>query len=190
VLEKMSTLQNTVAALKDLAETSRDIHATFDKGARGLESDIVSQLGAIGRFDNQQRRIESLQGRIHGGRTKIKSLSERIDLVRDRMETWERADKEWQERTRKRLRVIWTVMSVVFLAVVCLFLGIRYSSGPEWNHGLKASDEAGRALPPAELLNASKPGQILEDDDTGSSRTLPWEKRGDDGERLRAFDEL
>jgi hypothetical protein len=186
VLEKMSTLQNTVAALKDLAETSRELHETFDKGARGLESNIVSRLGAIGRFEKQQQRIQSLQGRIHGGRSKIQALSERVDVVRERMEGWEKADKQWRERTRKRLRVIWTVMSVVFLVVMCLLVGVRYTSGQGWDHELVPA--GGRRAVPPELLNGSN---IQEDnDDDRSTRTLPWGKRGDDGERLRAFDEL
>lgn len=187
VLEKMSGLQNTVTALKDLAETSRDIYGSFERDSQGLEHDIVTQLSAVGQFNEQQGTIESLQSRITSGRQKIQSLSQRVDTVRERIEGWERGDAEWQEMTRKRLKLIWTVMVVITVAMILLFLGVKFTgedadlapwSAPEMATSLMGSPNVSEfALPPGE-------------EDGGTDRTLVWRTPLDNGERLRAFDEL
>lgn len=113
-------------ALKELAGLSRDMNHTFTSEATELVTDTSSQLDAFGQFEDQQQRIETLQGRVHVGRDKIKGLSERVDRVKERIERWERADREWQERTRKRLRVIWVVTSVVVFLVLLLVVSAQY----------------------------------------------------------------
>ena len=127
VLEKMSALQNNIAALKDLAVTSHQLYRTFDKESQGLESDIVRQLSAVGQFGGQQSKIDSLQSRIRVGRERIRSLSSRVEAVRVRIESWERADGQWQEKTRKRLRIIWSVMSVILTTLIAVLVGINYT---------------------------------------------------------------
>ncbi|EQK98387.1 hypothetical protein OCS_05900 [Ophiocordyceps sinensis CO18] len=103
VLEKMSTLQNTVTAMKGLAEGLRDLCDGFDNDSRALESDTVSQLAALGRFEEHESKISSLQDRVRQGRARMQSLTDRVDVVRERIEGWERADRDWQGKTRKRL---------------------------------------------------------------------------------------
>lgn len=186
VLEKMSGLQNTVIALKELAETSRDIYGSFDKDSQGLENDIVTQLGAVGQFDEQQSTIESLQTRITTGREKIQSLSQRVDTVRERIEGWERGDKAWQETTRRRLRLVWTVMVAVTLALILLFLGVTYrAENTDFAPGV---GEMAASLMGS--TNGSGHAQPPHEHDDGTDRTLVWRTPVDDGERLRAFDEL
>lgn len=183
VLEKMSGLQSTVVALKELAETSRDIYGGFETDSRSLENDIVTQLSAVGRFDEQQKTIESLQGRITDGRQRIQGLSTRVDTVRERIEGWERSDKAWRESTRRRLKLIWTVMVVVTVAVVALFLGVKYTAE---DAGLAPADAAEMAG----ALNMSSFAPPPYEDDSKMNRTLVWRTPLDDRDRLRAFDEL
>lgn len=190
VLEKTSALQNTVVALTDLAEASRDIQVGFEKVSRELETDILKQLRAVGRFDAQQRTIESLQSRIHKGRDKIDALTGRVDVVRERIETWERADKAWQERTRKRLKITWTVMSVIFLLIVTLFLTITFTPDSLAHPGAVAMNTARNTTADGESTNRSKFTHQLAKDDSGSDTKLVWKTAMDDGERLRVFDEL
>lgn len=127
LLEKLSALQGTVAALKELAEGSERLSSTFSNEADELVTDTSSQLDEFGQFEDQQKRIESLQGRIHAGRERIKALSGRVDAVSERIESWELADREWQERTRKRLRAVWVVTLVVVFLVLSLFFGAQYA---------------------------------------------------------------
>ncbi|KAG7293145.1 hypothetical protein NEMBOFW57_003191 [Staphylotrichum longicolle] len=126
VLEKLNALQNTVAALKDLAEQSSQLNSTFSSEADELVTDVSAQLDAFEQFDDQQKRIESLQNRIEAGRELIRSLSERVDAVSERIESWGRADREWQEKTRKRLKAVWIVTSVVVFLVLSLLIGSQY----------------------------------------------------------------
>lgn len=210
VLEKMDALQNTITALRDLADTSHDIYGTFEKDSRDLEHEIVSQIGALGRFEDQQSRIESLQSRIEGGRERIGVLSQRVEVVRERVEGWEEADREWQEKTRKKMKLIWSTTMLIVLAVVLLFVGMKHSMA-----GSTSSKEpTGVPLPDADrmsrLPNTSKPlspldskgklGKLGVRDDARDStardeiadlqETLDGRRRVVDGERLRALDEL
>ncbi|KAK0624678.1 hypothetical protein B0T17DRAFT_530791 [Bombardia bombarda] len=140
VLERLGALQSTMMALKELAGLSRDMATTFSADAQELTADISAQLDAFGQFEDQQQRIEALQGRVHVGRDRIRALSERVDVVRERIERWERADREWQERTRKRLRIVWVLTSVVVVFVLLLVLSAQYA--PE--SLMEGRDAAGR----------------------------------------------
>ncbi|KAF9879890.1 hypothetical protein CkaCkLH20_02701 [Colletotrichum karsti] len=127
VLEKKTLLHNTISAIKELAVASRRLTGEFEREAEEMAKDVDGQLATFGRFNEQEQRIEALQGRIEKGRTRIQGLGERVDLVRRRIEGWERADREWQEKTRKRLRIVWIVMSVVFAVLILLFIGVQYA---------------------------------------------------------------
>ncbi|KAK3310182.1 uncharacterized protein B0T15DRAFT_27907 [Chaetomium strumarium] len=129
LLDKLSTLQSTVAALKELADLSRQLNNSFSAEAEELVVDVGSQLDSFGQFEDQQKRIESLRDRIHAGRKRIRSLSERVDAVSERIENWERADREWQEKTRKRLKTVWIVVTVVIFSMLFLFVGSQYVNG-------------------------------------------------------------
>ncbi|POR32659.1 Uncharacterized protein TPAR_07162 [Tolypocladium paradoxum] len=185
VLEKMSTLQNIVMAMKDLADTSRELCETFDKASRDLESDITGQLIAVGRFDDQQTRISGLQSRIHEGRAKIQSLTSRVDVVRERIEGWERADRAWQERTRKRLKIIWSATSIVTILIIALAVGVNYSSTDL--DGMDGDPSEAASLGWLNMSNQSRPST---EDGGETGRALLWKTPLTDGEQLRVFDEL
>lgn len=69
--------------------------------------------------------MQALQDRVHGGRERIAALSARVDVVRQRVEKWERADREWQERTRRRLKMMWGVLFGLGLVLLVLYWGAR-----------------------------------------------------------------
>lgn len=64
--------------------------------------------------------MQELAQRVQAGRAKIQGLGERVDTVKRRVEGWERAEGEWQEKTRRRLRVLWILMSVMVGVMVGL----------------------------------------------------------------------
>ncbi|KAH6898292.1 hypothetical protein B0T10DRAFT_103090 [Thelonectria olida] len=187
VLEKMSTLQNTVAALKDLALTSRNIHNDFDRDSKEIENDIAGQIASFGQFEDQQASIESLQTRIQDGRAKIHSLSDRVDVVRRRVESWDRLDKESQESTRRRLKAIWICMSIVTLAIILIyFFGAHYTPPRSSRIGTETRVAESIIESRKEAGHTEVPGESHEDDDGTYLRKRPV----DGGERLRVFDEL
>ncbi|KHN96328.1 uncharacterized protein MAM_05914 [Metarhizium album ARSEF 1941] len=185
VLEKMSTLQHTVLALKDLAESSRDLCESFDKDARELENDIICQLGAAGHFEEQQRRISTLQNRIQEGRDKIQALASRVEVVQARVESWEQADRRWQEKTRKRLKIIWSVTTVLALIIIAFMVGMNYANvggqSGRWGNSSMSPN-----IPPWLTTLSSHHGESTQE----SGRRLLWKAPVRDQEGLRAFDDL
>ncbi|KXJ95308.1 hypothetical protein Micbo1qcDRAFT_157186 [Microdochium bolleyi] len=123
-LERLGTLQQTVVALKELASMSNELAYNFKHDAGELINEIETQVTPFGELDEHQERITSLQGRIGVGREKAKGLSDRVDRVRERVEGWEAADKMWQQRTRKRLKVIWgVIVTATIVMLLLVFLG-------------------------------------------------------------------
>ncbi|XXG94598.1 rRNA-processing protein cgr1 [Hypoxylon texense] len=127
VLEKLNMLQGTITDLKELAGMSQELDESFKVESQELVTELEQQIDSFGQFDDQQKRILELRGRIHAGRDRVDTLSRRVDVVRERIEGWERADMEWQERTRKRLKIIWIIMSVLIFSLVLLLIAAQYA---------------------------------------------------------------
>ncbi|KAK4136507.1 hypothetical protein BT67DRAFT_416608 [Trichocladium antarcticum] len=194
VLTKLSTLQSTIPALEELAQLSSELNGNFSIDAEELVTDIGSQLDAFGHFEDQQKRIESLQSRIHAGRGLIRGLSERVDAVSGQIESWERADREWQEKTRKRLKAGWVVTSVVIFLVLALFVGAQYvPEGLEGSTARRASDGLntlrGAAAAKADALWNSRDAERPETSNSPAN-TMTTESPSVAAEFIRAFDEL
>ncbi|KAK3900929.1 hypothetical protein C8A05DRAFT_16820 [Staphylotrichum tortipilum] len=189
VLEKLGTLQATIVALKELAEHSRDLSSTFDADSRELVGEISAQLDAFDRFEDQARRITSLQSRINTGRELVRSLSARVDAVSERVEGWGRADREWQEKTRRRLKVVWVVTLGVAVLVLSLFIGAQYVSEGLEETTARAGLETlrggeGTEVRVVEGVEGQGGGVVMvnETEAPGVSSALP--------DMLRVFDEL
>ncbi|KAK6954466.1 hypothetical protein Daesc_004433 [Daldinia eschscholtzii] len=127
VLERLGMLQNTIVSLKELTTMSQKLDESFRTESQGLVDELEQQAKSFGHFDDQQRRIEELQGRIHAGRDMVETLSKRVDVVRERIEGWERADLEWQEKTRKRLKIIWIITSVIIFSLILILVVAQYA---------------------------------------------------------------
>ncbi|KAH9909379.1 hypothetical protein F4778DRAFT_776531 [Xylariomycetidae sp. FL2044] len=192
ILEKLSKLQNTVVSLKELAAMAQELNEAFKTESQGLVDEIEAQLQSFGQLDDQQQRIQDLQGRIHVGRKKVEALSKRVDVVRERIEGWERADREWQERTRKRIRIIWMVMLVLLFVPALVFFGAQYAGSAfdvtaitelasENTHGGSRVDEAAK--------NQSRSAADITDELRQALSQRKTVTHADD-EVFRAFDEL
>ncbi|KAL7909210.1 hypothetical protein GGI35DRAFT_374057 [Trichoderma velutinum] len=192
LLEKTSSLQVMVKALKDLAQASCDLQEGFDMAARELETDVEEQLRGIGHFESQQSTIETLQSRIHLGRQTADKLAERVDVVRKQIEGWERADRAWQEKTRKRLRLIWAALSILVCIVGLLFMASSYNS----RGGIAQNDSGARgawrnATPEFKGQHQSVERVLAaNNNDDKPETTRAWETPLADDELLRVFDEL
>ncbi|KAK8048916.1 hypothetical protein PG994_010646 [Apiospora phragmitis] len=205
VLEKLSTLQSTLVAMKELACMSQETNEVFKKDAQDLVTEVETQLDSFGQFDEQEERIEALKGRILLGRQKVQSLSERMDRVHARVENWEKADKDWQERTRKRLRVVWIITSIVLFLVVGVLLAAQY--GPsvdvpalseivsdsipdamaDFVSGNKQSEDMSV---PGGIANTTRASEHLEEEVRAALNRTRHEGSPADEAVLRAFDEL
>ncbi|KAI0021449.1 hypothetical protein F4780DRAFT_770164 [Xylariomycetidae sp. FL0641] len=193
VLERLSMLQNTIVAMKELAGMSQELGKTFESESQGMMSEVETQLSSFDQLDGQQKRITELQGRIYTGRERVQALSHRVDVVRQRIEGWERADRGWQERTRRRLKKLWMFTLVIALAMVLLFVGAQYapsSMDVTMVTELGSGNTGGRALQDgmAENQSSSSAAAMAEE-----VREALSQRRGDsarENEVFRAFDEL
>jgi len=193
VLEKLGTLQNTIVALKELAGLSREMNLAFTTEAEELVTDVGSQLDGFGQFEDQQRRIEKLQSRISAGRDRIKILSKRVDVVGERIENWENADKEWQERTRKRLKAVWVVTSILLFIFLALFLSVQYAPESLENATMRLANDSLNTLRNVTGSNTSQ--SWAKSKASGSESQDATNGRGTEdltspSDLLRVFDEL
>jgi hypothetical protein len=155
--------------------------------------DIEIQLDNFEEFREQERRIGDLEHRVETGREKAHMLGDRVELVKQKIERWERVEGEWQERTRKRLKIIWVVM-VVILVVICGGVAFQYApartQGPGTLHGFNISNIAANMSEiPKILSNETRSLKRSSFDALEQLRRAPVEDLEDDP-RLRAFDEL
>ncbi|KAI2468055.1 hypothetical protein F4781DRAFT_399753 [Annulohypoxylon bovei var. microspora] len=191
VLEKLGTLQGAIIALKELAGMSQELEGNFKTESQGLVNELEQQADSFGHFDDQQKRIEELQGRIHEGRGKVEALSKRVDVVRDRIESWERADMEWQERTRRRLTIIWIITSIAIFSLILLFVGAQYIPSEDTSALTISATSNGQGQPDISEAagNHSKNVAAMVDE---VRQALNTRKGGEPVEDnvLRAFDEL
>jgi len=178
--------------MKELAGMSEEITKNFTSESRALENEIQSQVSVYEQAEDQKKRIQHFQARIYAVRDKVHGLSKRVDAVRNRIEGWERADKEWQERTRKRLKVLWIVILTAVLVLMFLFLGTQYSSSaidPDnlTETGLRKPERA--TVVENLVTNSSKSASAMAEE----IREELARKRSQgavEGEALRVFDEL
>lgn len=197
VLEKMGTLRSTIQGLKELALQSRETSESFGREAAEIKDEVDKQIHGFNNFQEHEERIRVLRTRVDVSRDKISSLGRRVDVVRDMVEGWERADKEWQERTRRRLMVIWGITSAVISILVLLYYGAQYGgSGGLTLDGLPADGvSGGEAMGGMNgSLNASSSGIPVINVETGDGPFpdigKPEPQAGNSDERLRLFDEL
>ncbi|KAI1810264.1 hypothetical protein GGS20DRAFT_568372 [Poronia punctata] len=128
LLHRLGALQNSIMAMRELAHMSGEVSKNFTSESGALTNEIQAQLEIYEQSEDQKKRIQALQTRIHAGRDKVRDLSKRVDVVRERIEGWEKADREWQERTRRRLKIFWIVISAVALILTVLYVGGQYTS--------------------------------------------------------------
>ncbi|PQE04351.1 septum formation initiator domain-containing protein [Rutstroemia sp. NJR-2017a BBW] len=197
VLEKLSVLQSTIVSLKELASMTRELNEGFNTEAEEVVQEIKTQLDGFEGFEMQQNKVEGLEQRVKQGRETIKTLSGRVEVVRKRVESWEKTEQEWQEKTKKRLQILWVFISIcatLLLAVVIadyipgkpqgsgLIQGMNASQLPGVREIEKAKNESwGLTRPPSAEALDSLLGKDAKDKE---------EEKAKEDVRLQVFDEI
>lgn len=194
VLEKLGSLQNTITSLKELAMMTRRLNEEFETEADKVANEIGVSLDGFHDFEAQQKRIEELAGRIKAGREQVNSLGARVDRVRERVDGWERAEGDWQDRTRKRLRVLWIVMSVIAALMVALSV-FHYTparaTGLDTLSGLNITEIVGSVPELETFRNGSWSLKKSAMDVVGNMSSCHLDEEVlEEDPRLRLFDEL
>lgn len=122
ILEKVSVLQGTIAALQQLSNESRDLHTRFDKDASELERSSTDSLKAFTGFEGQERTVGGLVDRLKDSKTKTERLNERLELARSRVEAYEKREKEAYAKRRTRWRITWGTLGGVVVLIAALLV--------------------------------------------------------------------
>ncbi|KAF7885076.1 hypothetical protein EAF00_010894 [Botryotinia globosa] len=195
VLEKLGDLHKTIGSLKELAAMARQLNEDFSTEGEELVQESRAQLEGFEEFEAQEQKIRALEKRVQEGRNTVTTLSGRVDAVRKRVKGWEQAEEEWQDKTRKRLKMMWILMSIcatILLSIVIL----AYIPSKGQGHGtVRFNISNPTALRELEKVqngtrNMLKPTlDILESSTPGSEVNKEAEKLAEDP-RLKVLDEL
>jgi len=193
VLETFSTLQSSIASLKELSLLASQLDNDFNNESESIIKDIQEQVDGFEGFDAQQKNIEIMQYRIQSGREKVKKLADRVEVVRKKEEVWAKVEGQWQKKTRKRIKLFWA-LSAICLVVLLGLLIFQYTPGRTQEAGLMKGLSvpdvaAGISGLQRDLLNESltlkrQASKVLDE-----LRKVP-DAPSEDAPRLRAFDEL
>ena len=172
---------------------TRKLNDDFKVESEEVVADINTQLTQFSGFDDQQARIEALTSRVQAGRQKIKTLGGRVDVVQDRVTCWELAEKEWKDKTRKRLRIMWTVIFVFLFIFVGLMVFQNYApvktQGASPFKGMNTSGLLGRMPDMEGMENETWTLKRRTEDKLDELRNHSQGPLEEDP-RLRIFDEL
>jgi hypothetical protein len=192
VLEKVTILQSTISTLKELATMTRGINDEFNTESESLIRETSTQLDTFDSFNAQERKISGLEDRILHGREKVTLLGQRVSIVQQKLDHWEKVESEWRVRTRKRLKVLWVIMSVILFILLGLLI-FHYTpvrtQGPGTLRGLNMSNfSVGLSELEEKLGNETL---RLKRSTQDALENLMSEPEGEEEDpRLRVFDEL
>jgi BMFP domain-containing protein YqiC len=193
VLEKLSALQASIASLKELSLIARQLNEDFDNDSQAVTKEIQEQIRAFEEFQAPQIRIEALQARIYTGREKVNKLGARVEVIRKRAEGWAKVEEQWQEKTRKRIKLFWGLSALALVVLVGLLIS-QYTPARSQGSGIvdglsaRAHDITTSILDLEKgLINESL--AITSPKVLGGLRKTPDDSLEDDP-RLKIFDEL
>lgn len=170
---------------------NRRVNEDFKAEGSAMIDDFRGQLNTFEGFNMQQNRIVGLQDRVKKGRAKVEVLSKRVDIVGERVEGWEKAEIEWQEKTRKRLRVLWLIMLVGGVGFVALVVFQYIPAGSQIQAGSKGNgSELAERIPHFEEIGNGTFNMHTRTDNALEGLLNRTRSPPEDDPRLRLFDEL
>ncbi|KAI9885530.1 MAG: hypothetical protein M1823_002669 [Watsoniomyces obsoletus] len=130
-LETLSKLQGTIVSLQGVSRGTEDLRKQSEVETHDVESETETHLAELKGFNDHRSKIEGLGGKVKAGREKVVDLSTRLEKLRDMVEEWERKEKEWQVKVRRRLRILWILASFGIILFIVLYF--RHHHQPNLN---------------------------------------------------------
>ncbi|KAK2796070.1 hypothetical protein FQN52_000043 [Onygenales sp. PD_12] len=118
LLEKITSLHSAIYSLHSLLTTTSTLHTSLTTSLSSLAHTTTRQLADVHAFAPQLHQIEALEARMRGSAEKAMELNRRLEVVRGKIEAWDRREGEWQDRVSRRLRIFWAGMVGVVLVLV------------------------------------------------------------------------
>lgn len=162
LLEKIAALTSTIASFQELFESTSALFDDFEKETTSLGQDIRKQIVEFKEFRPQVQKIEALEQRMKAGRTRADALNERLEVVRNKIDCWEKREVECQRRINRSLRVFWVVVTTACVAVLMALIAQNWSVDSSGVGGLDKT-----VIP---TLNSSRP--LLHGQENGPAWSL------------------
>lgn len=127
LLEKITALNATIASFQELSDSASTLLNDFERETAGLDQEIRNQINELKGFEPQIQKADALEERMKAGRRRVEDLGNRLEAMRQEIDSWERREAEWQTRVSRRLRIFWMVVTS---AVLVLALAIIFQNWP------------------------------------------------------------
>ncbi|KAH6638363.1 hypothetical protein C7974DRAFT_159502 [Boeremia exigua] len=122
ILEKVSTLRQTIGTLQELSGLTKELHRNFETDAQDLLDDVKGQFEGSNTFDAQQHQVTALEERINAGKQKADALTARLVEAKDRVDRRARSEAQWEASTNRWWRwfggVVVSIISLIVILVV------------------------------------------------------------------------
>lgn len=127
LLEKITALNATIASFQELSDSASTLLNDFERETAGLDQEIRKQINELKGFEPHVQKADALEERMKAGRRRVEDLGNRLEVVRQEIDSWERREAEWQTRVSRRLRIFWMIVTS---AVLVLALAIILQNWP------------------------------------------------------------
>ncbi|KAJ4344168.1 hypothetical protein N0V95_006283 [Ascochyta clinopodiicola] len=101
ILEKVSTLRQTIGTLQELSSLTKELHGNFETDAQELLDDVQGQFESSNNFDTQQKQLAALEERIRVGKDKADSLTTRLTAAKERVNARAKSEAQWEADTNQ-----------------------------------------------------------------------------------------
>lgn len=176
-----------MSSLQELVSEARKLNADFIQKSQSVTKEVEDQIDTLEDYASQAERLAHYQSRLSEAREKALALTDRADGIRSRAEAWSKGEAQWEEKTRRRIKLFWGLSAAVLLVLMGLLIfqytPTRQVAGP-----------GGKNFSVPEVVAAV--GGMNESRVKGKEEQRVLEElRGKDGPleedpRLRIFDEL
>ncbi|KAF2791550.1 hypothetical protein K505DRAFT_280472 [Melanomma pulvis-pyrius CBS 109.77] len=194
ILEKVSSLRQTIGNLQELSGLTKELHDTFQSDTRELTEDAQSQFEGFNNFETQQDQVLVLEDRIRAGKEKADALTARLAEARRKVEARAKLEADWEAKTSRRLRILWGILGSIagLIIIAILFQQLKPMHLASPKNTLDFGSRAGVLNAP--IPDAVKEALIKSSTTTRNSRKdTPVSKSltsTEEDHRLRVFDEL
>lgn len=103
ILEKVSTLRQTIGTLQELSDLTKELHNNFEADAQELIDDVQGQFDNSDNFDAQQKQVAALEERIRAGKKKADALTARLAKAKECVDARAKSEAQWEASTDRTL---------------------------------------------------------------------------------------
>ncbi|KAJ8115471.1 hypothetical protein OPT61_g2882 [Boeremia exigua] len=193
ILEKVSTLRQTINSLQELSGLTKELHSNFETDTQDLLDEVKGQFENSNNFDAQQDQIAALEERISAGKEKADALTARLVEAKERVDRRARSEAQWEASTNRWWQWFGGIV-VSFISLIVILVVLHHLKPTQVEMDPKPGFDAIKA----KILEAPIP-QMAKDDILELATSVPTVRlqmpsarpsAGLDDGLLRKFDEL